>query len=100
MALVAAWCLIIFMLSVTLCIPLDKFWNLQKPGGCLEIKAFYYGMQIPNILTDFFIVVCPVHEVYHRYPSHVHNSRRTKSSMKAAIGMMFVLGFLWVDAIT
>lgn len=94
MGLVLVWCLSIFVLSTTLCIPLNKFWNPTIPGGCLDITDFYFGMQIPNILTDLFIIICPIYEVYRRYPSHVYSTRQARSSMKTAIATMFALGFL------
>lgn len=94
MAVVGIWALSIFTLSITICIPLEKFWNPTKPGSCLDLTAFYYGLQIPNIFTDLLILVCPIWEVYHQYPSHVHGSKHARSSMKAAIGMMFTLGLL------
>lgn len=43
MAIVVLWTIIIFMLSATFCIPLERFWNPQIPGGCLSISDFYYG---------------------------------------------------------
>lgn len=43
MAIVILWTIIIFMLSATFCIPLERFWNPQVPGGCLSITDFYYG---------------------------------------------------------
>lgn len=94
MGVVLVWCVSIFVLSTTLCIPLSKFWNPTIPGGCLDITDFYFGMQIPNILTDLFITICPIYEVYRRYPSHVYSTRQARSSMKTAIATMFALGFL------
>lgn len=94
MGVVLVWCLSIFVLSTTLCIPLARFWNPTLPGGCLDITDFYYGMQIPNILTDLCIIICPIYEVHRRYPSQVYISRQARASMKTAVISMFVLGFL------
>lgn len=33
-------------------------------GKCFSWSAFYYGTQIPNILTDIYIVVMPLREVF------------------------------------
>lgn len=96
MGMVVIWTICIFMMSVTICIPLQRFWNPSVPGGCLNITDFYYGMQIPNILTDIFIVVCPVYEVYSQYFRQGRGLGRSKSSMIVALGLMFALGFMYV----
>ena len=43
---------------------MEKIWNPQLPGKCIGLEAFYYGAQIPNVLTDIFIIVIPIHENY------------------------------------
>ena len=40
-----------------------KLWNPALSGTCINVVSFYYGLQIPNIVTDLLIIVCPVREV-------------------------------------
>ena len=44
---------------------MPKLWSLDPttPGTCIDIVKFYYGLQIPNILTDLLIIVVPIREV-------------------------------------
>lgn len=63
--IVTAWGLGIMVTACFLCTPIDKLWNLDPtaPGRCIDIVKFYYGLQIPNILTDVLIIVVPIREV-------------------------------------
>lgn len=51
-------------------------------------------MQIPNIVTDIFIIICPTYEVYSQYFRHGNGFGRSRSSGIAALSMMFGLGFM------
>lgn len=42
---------------------MEKNWYPQVEGTCIPIVPFYYGLQIPNILTDLLIIVVPIREV-------------------------------------
>lgn len=42
---------------------MEKNWHPQVEGTCIPIIPFYYGMQIPNIVTDLLIIVVPIREV-------------------------------------
>ncbi|GKZ95726.1 hypothetical protein AnigIFM59636_009734 [Aspergillus niger] len=46
------------------CIPLEKLWNPTIPGGCIDLAKFYYGLQIPNIVTDAVILALPLKHVW------------------------------------
>ncbi|KAJ5489090.1 hypothetical protein N7539_003980 [Penicillium diatomitis] len=68
-----------------LCIPTDKLWNPMIPGGCMDLAKFYYGLQIPNIVTDAIILVMPMHIVW---------SLPISKAQKTGLSIIFILGLL------
>lgn len=62
--LVVAWTIAVTIANSFTCIPLQRVWNFRMPGKCFDWSAFYYGIQIPNILTDVYIVAIPLREVF------------------------------------
>ncbi|KAJ6113017.1 hypothetical protein N7512_008341 [Penicillium capsulatum] len=42
------------------CIPTEKLWYPEMPGGCMNLPKFSYGLQVPNIATDAIILVMPM----------------------------------------
>jgi len=54
-------------------------------GTCIPIIPFYYGLQIPNIITDLLIIVVPIRETL-----------RLQLNKKLKIGAitMFALGII------
>lgn len=63
MVIVCLWGFGIIMTAFFLCLPMAKLWDPTLPGTCINIVSFYYGLQIPNIITDLLIIACPVREV-------------------------------------
>lgn len=61
MAVVVIWCFCSVVTAAVLCIPIQSLWNPQVHGSCLDLTAFYYGIQIPNVITDLLMIVCPIH---------------------------------------
>ncbi|KAF7718501.1 Uncharacterized protein PECH_003689 [Penicillium ucsense] len=68
-----------------LCIPTEKLWNPMIPGGCMDLAKFYYGLQIPNIVTDAIILVMPMHIVW---------SLPISKAQKTGLSIIFILGLL------
>ncbi|KAK6443391.1 hypothetical protein LTR95_000217 [Oleoguttula sp. CCFEE 5521] len=62
MAVVVAWGVAIIITAMLLCQPIAKLWNPSLPGTCINLSQFYYGIQIPNILTDLLIIIVPIKE--------------------------------------
>ena len=58
--IVITWGVAISLLGFMLCIPVRKIWEPQIQGWCLDLVPFYYGAQIPNIITDIVIVAMPL----------------------------------------
>lgn len=62
--LVLTWLVAIYITNLVACVPVFKDWESGAAHVRLNWRGFYYGMQIPNILTDIFIVVMPIREVF------------------------------------
>lgn len=62
--LVLAWTIAVTIANSLTCIPVQRLWDFSIDGTCFSFSAFYYGIQIPNILTDIYIVVIPLREVF------------------------------------
>lgn len=65
-SLVAAWGIALCITGLLACIPIHKSWSLNplEPGRCIDTYAYYFGLQIPNILSDFAILFLPFKAVY------------------------------------
>jgi hypothetical protein len=50
-----------FLLGTALtCMPVDKFWYVEKPGGCINKQAFWYSFSSFNLVTDFACLALPI----------------------------------------
>lgn len=59
----------------------------MMPGGCLNMGRFYYGLQIPNIVTDAMILFMPMHAVW---------GLPISRAQKLGLSGIFIVGFLYV----
>ncbi|KAK5743655.1 hypothetical protein LTR17_002562 [Elasticomyces elasticus] len=66
---------------------MEKIWRPDVPGTCINLVQFYYGLQIPNIITDVWIVVSPIRELM-----RMELTRKIKTGAIA----MFLLGSVTV----
>lgn len=55
------------------------------PGGCLNMGRFYYGLQIPNIVTDAMILFMPMHAVW---------GLPISRAQRLGLSGIFIVGFL------
>ncbi|PYH49451.1 uncharacterized protein BP01DRAFT_379019 [Aspergillus saccharolyticus JOP 1030-1] len=62
--IVILWCFGCCLIGAVTCLPFRKLWEPTLPGGCINLAQFYYGLQIPNILTDAIILVLPMKAVW------------------------------------
>lgn len=69
------------------CIPTEKLWYPDLPGGCMNLPKFYYGLQIPNIVTDAIILVMPMQVVW---------GLPISRAQKVGLSGIFVVGLLYV----
>ncbi|KAL4781101.1 hypothetical protein BJX76DRAFT_363881 [Aspergillus varians] len=63
-SIVILWCVGVCLIGAVTCIPFRKLWEPSLPGGCIDLAKFYYGLQIPNIVTDAVILVMPLRIVW------------------------------------
>ncbi|GKZ96389.1 hypothetical protein AnigIFM59636_010635 [Aspergillus niger] len=62
--IVVLWAVSISIGGVLNCVPVQKFWDRAVPGHCVNTVAYYYGQQIPNILTDVVLLIMPLKSVW------------------------------------
>ncbi|OJJ62647.1 hypothetical protein ASPSYDRAFT_41316 [Aspergillus sydowii CBS 593.65] len=84
-AMVVLWCFGACLIGAVTCIPFRKLWDPTIPGGCIDLAKFYYGLQIPNIVTDAVILVMPLRVVW---------DLQMKRVQKVLLTGIFMLGFL------
>ncbi|KAJ5591820.1 uncharacterized protein N7459_002189 [Penicillium hispanicum] len=61
---VIIWTVAIIVTGALQCIPINKYWDSSIQGSCMDTAKFYYGQQIPNILTDLVILLMPLKVVW------------------------------------
>ncbi|KAH0287443.1 hypothetical protein M436DRAFT_76654 [Aureobasidium namibiae CBS 147.97] len=84
-AITIMWCTAVMMTGIFMCTPISKAWSpMMKDGRCIALVPYYYGMQIPNVVTDLIILLMPFNEI-----------RRLELSWKRKLGVGFA-SFLWV----
>ncbi|KAF7898496.1 hypothetical protein EAF00_004942 [Botryotinia globosa] len=64
--IVSTVCYLVVAFGVTIfqCIPVEKAWgnpSSDTPGSCMNLKAIYLGIAIPNIGTDFILTLLPTY---------------------------------------
>ena len=65
--------------SAVTCVPIEAFWMAAK-GTCINLKGFFVGNAVPNIVTDFILLVVPLPFIYHLH---------TPKSYKIALAFVF-----------
>ncbi|CAG7918512.1 unnamed protein product [Penicillium olsonii] len=61
---VCLWVVGVYVAGALICIPASKFWDPTVEGACLDPYKFYYGIQVPNILSDLILLIMPMHVVW------------------------------------
>ncbi|KAL4970637.1 uncharacterized protein BDV14DRAFT_186423 [Aspergillus stella-maris] len=61
---IVLWCFGVCLIGAVTCIPFRKLWMPELEGGCIDLAKFYYGLQVPNIVTDAVILFMPVRVVW------------------------------------
>ncbi|KAH8901437.1 hypothetical protein GQ53DRAFT_775991 [Thozetella sp. PMI_491] len=63
MGITITYTLIAILLTVFSCNPIQKSWNKELQGSCLDSRSIWYGTSIMIILTDLMIIVLPINEI-------------------------------------
>lgn len=58
--LVIAWLVVHNLICVFKCNPIQKFWDHDLPGHCLDTMSAIRGEQVFNIILDVVILALPV----------------------------------------
>ncbi|MCJ1244556.1 hypothetical protein MMC30_001754 [Trapelia coarctata] len=82
-ALVISWFIATEISAILSCIPIEAFWNFSIEGNCYDGLKWNIGIGIPNILTDFIILVFPMPMVWRL---------QMRPSQKIAVSVAFILG--------
>lgn len=83
-AIMIMWCTGVMFTGIFMCTPVHKAWKPLTPGSCISLVPYYYGMQIPNVITDILILLLPFREI-----------QRLELPFKQKIGVAAAC-FLWV----
>ncbi|KAJ5617873.1 hypothetical protein N7537_002987 [Penicillium hordei] len=82
---ICLWVVGVYVAGALICIPAKKFWDPSVEGACLDSAKFYYGIQIPNILTDLILLIMPMRVVW---------TLPIPKAQKALLSAVFLVGGL------
>ena len=82
---VGVWLITNNVAAAVQCLPVQKAWEFDLPGHCVNPMTLVIGIQVPNVFLDVVILALPMPMVYRLQLS------RTKRLRVAAI---FLLGGL------
>lgn len=83
--IVIVWAACGILAGCFICLPTEKLWHPMMEGSCISLGKYYYGLQIPNILTDAIILVMPMYIVW---------NLQISKAQKLGLSGILVLGFL------
>ncbi|MCJ1259543.1 hypothetical protein MMC24_007381 [Lignoscripta atroalba] len=84
--LVTAWFIAIGVAGITECLPVSDLWEVfltGRPGRRISLSKFFLGSAIPNIITDWTLLVMPLPLVWRL---------RIPNSQKIGLTTIFLLG--------
>ncbi|KAL1979426.1 hypothetical protein VTN96DRAFT_5976 [Rasamsonia emersonii] len=58
--LLIAWTIATVFTGLFQCNPIDKYWDVEKPGDCLDGYVYFVTIASTNLLTDIFILIIPL----------------------------------------
>lgn len=59
-AIVVSWWIICNFGALFTCDPIAKAWDSKLPGHCTDTYRTYVGAAIPNVFTDFVLLILPM----------------------------------------
>lgn len=68
------------------CSPVSKTWNPNLNGKCVDIIKLFVGNAIPNIVTDFAIIIAPIPMIF---------KLRIAYAQKIALCVVFLMGGMY-----
>ena len=88
-----AWWIAATISLICTCIPISSAWKPAlpgfppRPGDCFDYRWFTIGIEIPNCILDFWIVLMPIFEI---------RKLQLSLKIKTSILFMFLLAELYV----
>ncbi|KAJ5698601.1 hypothetical protein N7462_000606 [Penicillium macrosclerotiorum] len=84
---VIIWVICITFLFIFICVPVQKIWNPQIPGRCINQVGTWIANAVSTIATDIAILLLPIPQVW---------KLQLRTSEKIAVSVAFSLGFFVV----
>ncbi|QVM11680.1 hypothetical protein D8B26_006323 [Coccidioides posadasii str. Silveira] len=78
-----SWGIAINCVNIFQCIPVHRAWDVMASGSCIDTKASFIGNAVPNICTDFCILLLPMPVIWRLHASVLH---------RLSIATIFILG--------
>ena len=88
-AILVGWWIAIDFLALFTCVPVQRAWQSNVPGHCLDQQKTFLGASISNVVADFILLVLPVPMLW--------NLQVSRSRKFALVGV-FVAGYLSVKS--
>ena len=82
---VTAWFIAIEVSVLANCIPIHALWDFTPGAKCINLRAFFLGAGIPNILLNVIILILPLPMIWRL---------GIEPMQKAALSGVFLLGGL------
>jgi hypothetical protein len=82
MVVSTAWYIAAQVSNLLSCHPIDSFWNLSKPGQCLNFNAMFLGTGIADTVIDIFILLLPI-----RMALKLQLPRKTRVAVAGIFGL-------------
>lgn len=76
----------ITLLKVFICKPIEKFWNHDAPGSCLNINTVFISDCVISLVTDLVILVSPLPVIW---GLQMDLRRKLGSSVGLVVGSMY-----------
>lgn len=83
MAISISWAISLIIVALAQCLPMDKLWKPWIEGRCIDIKATFLAIAIPNIITDIAILALPIPLLW---------GLQTTRVRKISLSIIFLLG--------
>ena len=67
------------------CIPIERSWDSDVDGTCINLVAFSYFTNITNLVTDIWVFLLPLPIIF---GLHVNRKRKLEIAGVFAIGLL------------
>lgn len=75
----------VIIASIVQCTPLEKAYNPQLPGHCIQVGDIWYSTASFAIITDLIIIALPINQI---------PSLNLQKSQKIGLALIFSIGIL------